>query len=161
MSVEQDGLYRQASIAVDKYIDDHRGESFDLDIVCRHMEIHDAHKRDAINRKLLYEYKKGNLEKHNRSYRVIDHTLIKMNWRESAGAVNIPLSFPSGLDGTQFGFDGHISIPEKALLVLAGVTNTGKSVFMRNFLFKNMESINVFIFLARPQKMISLTTYLE
>ena len=139
MTTESENLYHKASMAVDRYLESHKGETFDLDMICRHMEIRDAHKRDLINRKLLYEVKKGLLEKNNRHYRYIDHTLIRMNWRESTGAVNLALNWPTGTDGSRFGFDGHLFIPEKALIVLAGVTNTGKSVWMRNFLFKNMD----------------------
>jgi hypothetical protein len=132
-------MKEKAGKAVEKYIQGHWGESYDLDTVCRHMEIHDANKREAINQKLLYEHRAGRLEKNNKHYRSIDTTIEKMNWRDSIGAVNLPLNYPTGTDGSQFGFDGHLFIPEKGLIVLAGVTNTGKSVFMRNLLFKNMD----------------------
>jgi hypothetical protein len=123
-----EGLYKKASLAVDKWLEFHKGETFDLDTICRQMEIRDAEKRHQIVRKLSYEVSKGKLEKSNRSYRYIDNTIIKMNWRDSAGAANFPLGFPTGLDGTDFGFDGHVQIPEKGLVVIAGVTNTGKAL---------------------------------
>jgi hypothetical protein len=134
-----DGLYKKASIAVDNWLEYHRGETFDLDMICRQLEIRDAHKRNLISQKLAYEVKRGNIEKINRTYRYIDNTIIRMDWRNSKGAVNLPINWPQGTDGTRFGFDGHIYIPQKGMIVLAGVTNTGKSVFMRNLLFKNMD----------------------
>jgi hypothetical protein len=140
MANEVQNLYHKASMAVERYLEAHRGETFDLDTICRHMEIRDAHKRDLVNQCLLYQVKKGLLEKNNRSYRYIDRSIIRMNLRDSLGAVNVPLEWPTGIDGTHFGFDGHISIPEKALIVLAGVTNTGKSVFMRNLCYKNFDA---------------------
>lgn len=62
----KEGLYRKASEAVDKWLAVHRGESFDLDLICKHLEIRDPEKRHAIARKLSYEVKAGNLEKSNR-----------------------------------------------------------------------------------------------
>lgn len=135
-----DGLYKKASLAVDDWLAHHIGETFDLDIICRHLEIHDAHKRNLISQKLAYEVNHGKIEKINRNYRYVDNSIIKLDWRKSTGAVNVPINWPQGKDGSKFGFDGHVYIPEKALIVLAGVTNTGKSVFMRNFLFRNMDT---------------------
>jgi len=137
---KDDGLYRKASVVVDEWLLYHRGETFDLDIICRQLEIRDAHKRNLISQKLAYEVNKGTIEKVNRTYRYKDNTIIRMNWRESKGAINIPINWPCGIDGSRFGFDGHVYIPEKGMIVLAGVTNTGKSVFMRNLLFKNMDA---------------------
>ena len=139
MANETEGQYHKASVAVDRYMANHIGETFDLDIICRHLSVTDAERREEITKKLSYEVKKGNLEKNNRLYRYIDSSLKKMDLRGSFGAVNVDLQWPVGMDGTRFGFDGHLSIPEKALIVLAGVTNTGKSVFMRNFLYRNMD----------------------
>ena len=146
MTFDTDRSYHKASLTVDRYLESHKGETFDLDTICRHLSVTAAHDRDLINQKLNYEARRGVLEKTNRLYRYIDSSLIRMDWRNSVGAINLPLNWPGGIDGSKFGFDGHISIPEKALVVLAGVTNTGKSVFMRNFLWKNMDTHNCIYF---------------
>ena len=61
MTPETENLYHKASMAVDRYLEAHKGETFDLDTICRHMSINDALKREAITKKLSYEVKHGNI----------------------------------------------------------------------------------------------------
>jgi hypothetical protein len=136
---QDDPIYKETKKRITAWLLHHQGESFDLDLVCRQCELTSAKSKNYASTFLSKEVASGRLEKNNKIYHYIDTTILKMNWRESSGAVNLPLDFPCGMDGSQFGFDGHLFIPEKGLIVLAGVTNTGKSVFMRNLLFKNMD----------------------
>lgn len=149
----QDGLYKKASAAVDNELRQHIGERFTLDDMCGWLNLQktDKVKRDKVNQVLYYRVKHGNLEKSLISrpplYRYIDNTIVHMNWRESKGAAHLTeLRWPSGIDKSQFGFDGRVYIPEKGLIILAGVTNTGKSTFCRNLLWANMDAYKCIYF---------------
>mgnify|MGYP001566574484 CR=1 FL=1 len=128
---------------VSRWLSFHEGEKFDLDTLCRHLNVTNREHRHSVVKKLAYEVSQKRLEKSVNVrppiYRLCTSTILRMNWRESKGVANVPLVWPCGQDGTQLGFDGRVQIPEKGLMVLAGVTNVGKSVFCRNFLWGNMD----------------------
>lgn len=148
--VREDGMFKEASRAVDDLLKLHKGDHFTLDDMCRWLELHDAAKRKKVAQKLAYEVSQGRLEKSTRSrpsiYRYVDNTLVRMDWVNVRAAANLDLAWPVGSDGTQFSFDGKVAIPQKGLVVLAGVTNTGKSVFCRNFLWMNMDKYHCLYF---------------
>ena len=127
----------------------HQGERFDLDTICRHIDVKTRDSRQSVAKKLAYEVNHQKLEKSVNFrpplYRVIDHSIIRMNWL-GARSSSSPLQWPRGRDETTFGFDGRVEIPEKGLIVIAGVTNVGKSVFCRNFLWANMDIQPCFYF---------------
>jgi hypothetical protein len=69
IETEAKGLYKQASKAVEDWLELHQDEEFDLDKICRQLEIHDAGKRNLITIKLAHEVKAGKLEKSKHLYR--------------------------------------------------------------------------------------------
>jgi hypothetical protein len=138
---ESKPLYKSASAAVEKWLKLHKGETFDLDTICRQLEIHDADKRNLITIKLFNEVKQGTLEKHNRIYTIVNKDIINIPWYEADGANTISIQWPrSHLDDDEFSFAPHVVISQGQLIVLAGVSNMGKSCFAQNFLFENMDA---------------------
>jgi hypothetical protein len=131
--------YKQISKMVDEWLEIHQGERFDLDTICRQLEAVSREARQLIAIKLRNEVVKGKLKKLNNLYRYIDNTITKMDWLNASKASHLDLKYPFGMDESFFGFEEHIMIPEKGIIVIAGVTNTGKSVWCRNFLWVNME----------------------
>lgn len=129
---------------VDKWLLIHRGERFDLDTICRQLNVTDREHRHSIAQKLSYEIFHKRLEKSVSQrpplYRILDNTIKYINWLESKPTTNLVLRWPCGIDNSQFGFDGRVDISSKGLIVLAGVTNTGKSVWCRNFMWANMDT---------------------
>ncbi len=129
---------------VSRWMSFHEGEKFDLETLCRQLNVTNREHRHSVVKKLAYEVSQKRLEKSVNVrppiYRLRTNTILRMNWRESTGAANVSLTWPQGQDGTQFGFDGRVEIPEKGLIVVAGVTNVGKSVLCRNFLWGNMDA---------------------
>jgi hypothetical protein len=137
---QETGLYKTASKAVDKWLRLHKGETFDLDVICRQMEIKDSEKRNLITIKLAYEVKQGKLEKSNRIYRYIDNTTKYINWLNNNETETLKITWPYGIeDQTHFGFDGHAVISPGDVIGIAGVTNTGKTTWATNFLWCNMD----------------------
>ncbi len=89
-------LYREVSKRIDEWLDIHDGETFDLDIVCRHLEIASAEGRKQAANKLRNEVLKGRLEKSNRIYRYINNNINYINWYEGGmGETYFDLIFPS------------------------------------------------------------------
>jgi hypothetical protein len=139
--IPNEGLYKAASHAVDKWLELHAGETFDLDIICRHLEIHDAGKRHLISIKLAYEVKQGNVEKKNRIYTLVNNNIRIIDWDKVDADNTLTVRWPcSHLDSSEFDFENHIVVSQGDLIVVAGVSNMGKTAFAQNFLFENMDS---------------------
>ncbi len=138
--LDSKGLYGQASKAVDNWLELHKGETFDLDMICRQLEIRDSGKRNLITIKLAYEVKRGNLKKSNRLYRYIDSTYTLMDWVHALEQATIDITWPYDHENTDtFGFDGHVVISPGQVIILAGVSNTGKTAFAHNVVWDNMD----------------------
>ncbi len=144
MEQNQDMTYRKIALLVDQWLEFHKGETFDLDTICRQLEIKERQNRHYVVQKLSNEVKKESLEKSNKIYRSIDNTLVHIDWSKQETVPEMDLTWPHsheedpGLD-TRFGFDGHVSISPGNLILIAGVTNTGKTTFCQNFLLDNMD----------------------
>jgi hypothetical protein len=72
-------------------------------------------------------------------YRYIDNTIKYIDWVNALTANDIALTFPYGLDGTFFSFWEYVRIHPKDIIVIAGVSNTGKTCFILNLLWNNMD----------------------
>jgi hypothetical protein len=136
---------------VDKWLAQHRGEKFDLDTICRHLDVKTRDTRQSVSKKLTYEVSHGRLEKYSDFrpplYKYIDKTLVLLDWQSSKSAKNLDgLKWPTGTDDTRWGFDGRVYIPQRGLIVIAGVTNTGKSCWLRNLLWQNMDAYRCYYF---------------
>lgn len=140
-------LYREVSKRIDSWFELHEGETFDLDLICRQLEITSADGRKLAATKLRNEVLKGKLEKNNKIYRYIDNTIVPIDWA-NAESSNIMESvlWPYGVeDGSKFGFDNHVVIPQRGIVVIAGVSNTGKTTFALNFVYQNMDLHNILL----------------
>lgn len=145
--------YKPISHEIDGWLVIHKGETFDLDLVCKQLNIVHSQSRKYAAVKLNNETKAGKLEKSNRLYRYIDNDIVPLNdWPDVVPGQTVSLDWPMGTDGTRFGFDGCIEIPQRGVVVIAGLTNTGKSSFMRNLLWMNMLKIHCTYFSSETSK---------
>lgn len=135
--------YKAISILVDKWLEIHKNETFKHDDVCRQLECTSREARQLIAIKLNYEVSKANpkLEKLNRIYRYINNNKKVIDWVNASDADILDIHWPydNELQKT-FGFDGHVTISPGDVLVIAGVSNTGKTTFCLNFLWENMDN---------------------
>lgn len=88
----------------------------------------------------LVDHKK--LERTKLGYRPVDTTLDHVAWLDATGG-DTPFSWPKGRDGTGFSFDGDIEVYPKDIIVVSGVSNTGKSGFAINTVIENMDNYHV------------------
>ena len=141
MMIENEGLYKKASVAVDNWLELHKDETFDLDTICRQLEIHDSNKRNLITIKLSYEVNRGkSLEKDGKHYRYIDKNPKYINWISADMEGTLNIQWPFGReDNSRFVFDGSVLICPGDIIVIAGVSNTGKTTFCQNLLWENMD----------------------
>jgi len=138
---EQKGVYRKLSALVDNWLELHKGETFDLDMICRQLEIRERENRNLVTIKLAYEVKRGNLEKNNRIYRYINNNIIYIDWVNASENNTMGIRWPYGReDDTHFGFEEHIIISPADVIVIAGGSNFGKTCFCLNFLWENMDN---------------------
>jgi hypothetical protein len=136
----EDITYKKVSVLVDKWLELHKGETFDLDLICRQLQITERENRHYVSQKLSYEVQVGKLEKSNRIYRYINKDKDIIDWYNSNIEETINIKFPKGRDGTKFGFDGCVCISPGDIIVVAGVSNMGKTTFAQNFLWENMDN---------------------
>jgi len=132
--------YKKVSAIVDTWLDIHKGETFDLDIICRQLQISERENRQLVAIKLAHEVKQQKLEKLNRIYRYINKDKDYIDWVNSSSEETLNIHWPKGRDGTKFGFDGCVCISPGDIIVVAGVSNTGKTTFAQNFLWENMDN---------------------
>ena len=136
----EDITYKKVSAIVDRWLEVHRGETFDLDLICRQLQITERENRHFVVQKLSYEIQTGKLEKSNRIYRYINKDKDIIDWYNSNIDSTINIKWPKGRDGTKFGFDGCVCISPGDIIVVAGVSNMGKTTFAQNFLWENMDT---------------------
>ena len=133
-------LYRDVSKRVDEWIELHQDERFDLDIICRHNEITSAEGRKQASNKLRNEVLKGKLEKDDKYYRSVNKETKTIDCVNAKTNDRMEVLWPYGIDdNSKFGFDGHVLIPQKSIIMIAGVSNMGKTTFALNFLWMNMD----------------------
>lgn len=137
-----DSLYKNVSCVVDKWLEVHDGETFDLDTICRQVDAKDRETRQYVAIKLAYEVKKGKLEKLNRLYKCINDSIEYIDWVNASEKERVPFSWPSGRDGSEFPFAGKLTVRPTDLIVIAGVSNMGKSGFCKNLIWENMDEWN-------------------
>jgi len=136
----EDITYKKVSAIVDRWLEVHKGETFDLDLICRQLQITERDNRHLVVQKLSYEVSIGKLEKSNRIYRYINKDKDIIDWYNSSVEQTLNINFPKGRDGTKFGFDGCVCISPGDIIVVAGVSNMGKTTFAQNFLWENMDN---------------------
>lgn len=129
----------------DEWLTYHRGERFDLDTICRHLVLTTRGDRQSVAKKLWREVKTGTIEKTGRLYSFIDKTFTSIDWVNAPPSIVVPIVWPIGRgdegEPSKFGFDGHVTISSGDVIVIAGVTNMGKSTFCLNVLWDNMDTM--------------------
>jgi len=144
--------YQRVAVEIRSWVELHRNESFDQDYICRDLDIMSREGRKYAAIELSKLVKKATLGKDsppNRPpiYHYIDKELPDMDWVNAQASAAIDIKWPYGVqDESEFGFADRVVIPEKGLIVLAGVTNTGKSCFLRNMLWRNMDNYHCIYF---------------
>ncbi len=136
--------YGKVSQLVDNWLEVHKGERFDLDTICRQLQAVTREGRQLVAIKLAYEVEHKKLEKnttpHPSLYRTIDNTYKLIDWINAIDSDTLDIKFPYGVeDGSQFGFDGRVLISPGDIIVIAGVSNMGKTAFCLNMLWENMD----------------------
>ncbi len=142
------GTYHEWSKQVDKWLELHKDETFDLDTICRQIGATDSKSKELISRKLWYEVNITKLlEKSNRIYRYINNGINNIYWYDCGDAAEyFDVTFPSNHqigDMSYFSFQDAVRISPGAVIVIAGQTNAGKSTLARNLVWDNMDKHHV------------------
>jgi hypothetical protein len=141
LNVPEDTQYKDIGRLVDEWTLDHLDEKFTHDQLCREINVVSSEGRHYVSVKLRNMVVGKKLRKVDKYYVYINLNITEIDWLNAA--VNDPglnISWPMDWqNNVKFGWDSHITIPEKSILMLAGVTNTGKTAFCTNFLWMNMD----------------------
>jgi len=127
---------------VDEWLSDHKGETFDLDTICRQLDIKIRDDRHTVIKKLHYEIDAKKLEMSDFKrglYTYIDKTFVSIDWVNASPLTTIPIKWPIGEDESHFGFADNVCISPGDIVVIAGVSNMGKTAICLNLLWDNMD----------------------
>lgn len=144
--IESTGRYRKVAELVREWIEIHKGESFNLDTICRQLQIQERTNRNYVTIELSKLVAKETLEKvtspiYKPIYRYIDDSCKHIDWVHALDNDYINIKWPYGLeDDSRFGFDGRVKISPGDIIVLAGSSNMGKTTFCLNLLWENMDN---------------------
>ena len=137
---ETNGKYKYVSGLVEEYLSLHKGEEFDLDIICRQLSILERSNRKYVSIVLARKVSQGKLDKVSKYYRVLDNTCKLIDWTNVIDVPPLDIHWPVGADGSRFGFDGHVVISPKDIIIGAGLSNMGKTTLAHNILWENMDA---------------------
>jgi len=106
--------------------------------------------RRSVSRKLFHDYKEmvePKLEKNNKAFKLIDRTLEEIGWDDADPDDVYRIKFPYDAEsGNGFPFENNINIPPRGLIVVAGVSNAGKTTFLLNLMLRNMDDFDTHYF---------------
>jgi len=145
--VTDNGQYAKVAALVREWVDLHKGETFDLDTVCRQLEIQRRENRKYVAVELSKLTGKHVLEKvtsplYKPFYRYIDSTCKYIDWMNAPDEDTVAIHWPYGIeDDSTFGFDGTVKVSPGDIIVIAGTSNMGKTLFCINMVWENMDTI--------------------
>jgi hypothetical protein len=126
------------------WLDLHKDETFDLDMLCRQLDITARDARSAVSKRLSRLVDQKVLEKNNRNYRYANTDITHIDWTHSPEQY-FDITFPSSHhpdDLSYFDFENAVRLSTGSLIVIAGVGNAGKSTWSRNMLWDNMHKFH-------------------
>ncbi len=136
------GDYTKVAHHVNEWLDIHKGETFDLDIICRQLAITERENRKYVAIILAKKVDQEKLEKRNKTYRYVDKTAKFVPWWEADASQSLDISFPWGReDNSHFGFEDGVVTSPGDIWVLAGSFNNGKTTFCLNLLWENFDKM--------------------
>jgi hypothetical protein len=138
-----EGLFAKVSALIDEYLDLHRGDTFNDDKLFRDLEITSRDARKEAQKKLSYLVKEQVLKKDKNAYIYINRDITYIPWyncKEDYIKLVLPSSHHPD-DLTYFGFEDVAKFSPGSLIVIAGVSNAGKSTLCRNILWDNMHTM--------------------
>jgi len=128
----------------------HEEEWFTHTDICQFFQWDDPEIRKAVSYKLYHDWKLisvPKLEKNNKAFRLIDQKLDEIDW-ENADIENVyELKMPYDvITDRGFYFEDKIKIPPRGLVIVAGVSNAGKTTWMLNMMVRNMNDFDIHYF---------------
>ncbi len=136
--IEAKGEYTKIAALTERWLSLHKGETFDLDLICRQLNITDVTLRDYLTQKLSYEVRHGKLEKSNRIYRYINKDFSYIDILNSNPSNFLNLDWVKDLQGNDFNLR-YVKLFPKATITLAGEKDNAKTAFCLNFMAENMD----------------------
>lgn len=133
------GLYRQISAEIDEWVLHTTGKGFSGRDVDNQFNYNTRDAKRCRWQKLEELCKHGVLERSGRYYRYIDKTVDIVEWWKADPNKVLDLNWPRGVeDDTSFELDNILIYPQSPIIV-AGVSNMGKSTWLLNFMVENMD----------------------
>ncbi len=137
-------LYKKVSSRIEAdWYPYHEEEWFTHTDICMFFDWKDQETRKQVSKKLYYDNSKGVnvLEKRGKGYRIVDRSVEELDWLTADVNAVYKLALPFGIfDKTHFAFEENITIPPKGIVLVAGVSNEGKTAFCLNMLVDNMDT---------------------
>ncbi len=126
----EDPTYAQLSTLMDEYIA-YTNDWFTSDDIDRQFNIRTGAGKRIRWQALENKVKKGILQKQGKRYRLIDRTLEEIDWQSADLGNVIELKWP-------FNLEKLIKIFAKSIIIVAGVSGSGKTALLYDFILRNM-----------------------
>jgi len=140
LSEHEAKTYQYVSRLVEKWLSLHKGETFDLDTICRQLAITNREDRHRVVVRLFHAVESDLLKKSGRLYTYIDKTFKLIEWWKGPEDDHLAIRWPWGhQDNSGFGFAETVSISQGDVIMIAGLSNMGKTAFCLNLLLENMD----------------------
>jgi hypothetical protein len=143
-----DKPYQVVARLVRQYIDEHNGDSFDLDTICRHIQVTERDARRYVCIELARKIDQEKLEKVSTSrgplYKVLSlYNEVKIDWMNANDKDIFPLLWPAAHDDPSYFPWDNVMVSPGDLIVLGGETNKGKTCLCLNIVWDNMDAYPV------------------
>ncbi len=120
------------------------GGVFSSSAIATHYDVKHFENKDYLRQALYRKVKDGELVREGKKdgwFRKLDTEIEDMSWVNADPKGIIPLKYPYGIeDNSTFNLENCVQIFPKDLIVVAGVSNTGKTTWALNFLIENMDT---------------------
>jgi replicative DNA helicase len=139
------GACQKISVLVKSCVANRELERFNLDEICRHLQVSERQNRQYVSQELGRLVEQGKLEKlasgAHYYYKYVNTNKKEILWYKENTSNLLSIRWPcSHLDASEFDFEHHLIVSQGDLIVVAGVSNMGKTAFAHNFLFENMHT---------------------
>ncbi len=120
------------------------GGVFSSSAIASHYEVKHFENKDYLRQALHRKVKDGELVREGKKdgwFRKPDTEIEDMDWENADPKGIIPLKYPYGVeDNSTFNLENCVQIFPKDLIVIAGTSNSGKTLWALNFIIENMDT---------------------
>ena len=133
--------HAEAKQRIDEWLPYTEGKTFEARDVWAQFNVWTAEGKHNVAQVLSYYKHTGKLDGDKGKFRFVNKALENLDWVAADTGNILDIKWPIGWgDRTTFGFDDNLTLYPGSIVIVAGVSNMGKTTFMHNILVRNMDT---------------------